>query len=127
MLNVGPFFFLSGKFCKWKRQYFEGQEVWLNSYDKSMGRIPWWGINSENVWVKSMLLHSIVPGVIGHFVLTGHMVKNLAYWMAKERGILHWDIKNKGKSGLTGWNSFVFKSTTFFCHPVWWILYHVNS
>ena len=33
--------------------------------------------------------------------------------MAKKRGILHWDIENKGKSSMTGWNSFVFESTTF--------------
>ena len=31
--------------------------------------------------------------------------------MAKKRGILHWDTGNKGKSSLTGWNSFVFEST----------------
>ena len=63
----------------------------------------------------------------GPFALTGHMVQNLPYWMAKECGILHWDIENKGKSSFTGWNSFVFESTTLFCHPVWRILYHVTS
>ena len=55
----------------------------------------------------------------GPFVLTGHMVKHPPYWMAKKRGILLWDIQNKGKSSLTGWNSFVFESATFLCHPVW--------
>ena len=63
----------------------------------------------------------------GPFAPTGHMVQNPLYWMAKECGILHWDIENKGKSSLTGWNSFVFESVTFFCHPVWQILYHVTS
>ena len=63
----------------------------------------------------------------GPFALTGHMVQNPPYWMAKECGILHWDIENKGKSSFTGWNSFVFESDTFFCHPVWRILYHVTS
>ena len=65
--------------------------------------------------------------VNGPFALTGHMVQNPPYWMAKKRGILHWDIENKGKLSLTGWNSFVFESATFFCHPVWRILYHVTS
>ena len=41
----------------------------------------------------------------GPFVLTGHMVEIPPYWMVKKRGILHWDIENKGKSSWTGWNS----------------------
>ena len=61
------------------------------------------------------------------FAVTGHMVQNPPYWMAKERGILHWDIENKGKSGLTGWNSFVYETASFFYHPIWRILYHVTS
>ena len=65
--------------------------------------------------------------VNGRFALTGHMVQNPPYWMAKECGILYWDIENKGKSNFTGSNSFVFESVTFFCHPVWRILYHVIS
>ena len=48
----------------------------------------------------------------GPLALTGHMVQNSPYWMVKKSGILHWDIENKGKSSLTGWNSFVFDSTT---------------
>ena len=53
------------------------------------------------------------PCTNGPFALTGHMVQNPPYWMSRKRGILHWDIENKGKSSLTGWNSFVFESTTF--------------
>ena len=34
-------------------------------------------------------------------------------------------IRDRKNYGGTGWNPFVFKSTTFFCHPVWWILYHL--
>ena len=52
----------------------------------------------------------------GPFVLTGHMVQNPPYWMAKKPGILQWDIENKGKPSLTGWTSFVFESAAFFCH-----------
>ena len=33
----------------------------------------------------------------GPFAPTGHMVQHPPYWMAKECGILHWDIENKGK------------------------------
>ena len=46
----------------------------------------------------------------------------------KKRGTLHCGIEKKGKSSLTGWKSFVFESTAFFCHPaVWWMLYNVNG
>ena len=62
-----------------------------------------------------------------HSTNYSYMVKSLSFWMAKKRGIVHWDIENKEKSSLTGWNSFVFKSTTFFCQPVGWIFYHVTS
>ena len=38
---------------------------------------------------------------------------------------MHWDIQNKEKSHVAGWNGFVLEAVAFFCHPAWWILYHV--
>ena len=49
------------------------------------------------------------------------MVHNPPYWMAKKRGILHWDVENNARLEF-----FVFESATFFCHSLWWILYHVT-
>ena len=62
----------------------------------------------------------------GPFALTGDMVQKPPYGIQK-CGILHWDIGNKGKSSSAGWNSVMFESATFFCHPEWQILYHATS
>ena len=43
-----------------------------------------------------------------------------AGWQATQ-----WDIQNTEKSCLAGGNHFVLEAFAFFCHPAWWILYHV--
>ena len=63
----------------------------------------------------------------GPFALTGHMVQNPPYWMAKECS----RFEHKGIPTCQAQLSFVFdvpvEDATFFCHPVWRILYHVTS
>lgn len=38
----------------------------------------------------------------------------------------HWGIQNKDKSRLVGGHRSVLEAVAFFCHPAWWILYHVT-
>ena len=63
----------------------------------------------------------------GPFALTSHMVQNPPYWMAKECS----RFEHKGIPNCQARLSFVFdvpvEDVTFFCHPVWRILYHVTS
>ena len=73
----------------------------------------------------SFQLSTIKPKSNGPFALTGHMVQNPPYWMAKECS----RFENKGFPTCQAQLSFVFdvpvENATFFCHPVWRILYHV--
>ena len=63
----------------------------------------------------------------GPFALTGHMVQNPPYWIAKECD----RFELKGTPTCEARLSFVVdvpvEDATFFCYPVWRILYHVTS
>ena len=73
------------------------------------------------------LIISFMYATNGPFALTGHMVQNPPYWMAKECS----RFEHKGIPTCQAQLSFVFdvpvEDATFFCHPVWRILYHVTS
>ena len=61
------------------------------------------------------------------FVAGGHMVQNPKYWRAKECARL----QNKTQLTRKVWFFFVYISkwslVTFFCSPIFWVLYHVTS
>ena len=61
------------------------------------------------------------------FAAGGHMVQNPNYWRAKECARL----QNKTQLTRKVWFFFVYISqwslVTFFCSPIFWILYHVTS
>ena len=59
------------------------------------------------------------------FATNGHMVQNPPCWTASLLLFPHWEIQNKEMSSLTGQSRFVLEAVTFFCVPVWRILYHV--
>ena len=53
------------------------------------------------------------------------MVQNSPSWTASLLLFPRWEIQNKETSSLTGESRFVLEAVTFFCVPVWRILYHV--
>ena len=61
------------------------------------------------------------------FAARGHMVRNPTSWRAKKCNKTPLENVNKEKSHFSSYLCFVLESGTFFCVPIWRILYHVTS
>ena len=63
----------------------------------------------------------------GPFAARGHVVQNPTYCSAKECDKTPLGNVNKEKSHFSSYLCSILESGTFFCAPVWRILYHVTS